>query len=71
MMRITQYPVGDKVEVEHLQRADEEGEASKEAGQHAADVTTSLLSLGWNRSLLGWKCDPDLPGLRDHFVFVF
>jgi hypothetical protein len=32
MMRITQYPVGDKVEVEHLQRADEEGEASKEAG---------------------------------------
>jgi hypothetical protein len=39
------------------------------ASQHAVDVSTSLRSLGWNRSLLGWKCDPDLPGLRDHFVF--
>ena len=36
------------------------------ATQHAVDVSTSFLSLGWNRSLLGWKCEPDFPGLRDH-----
>jgi hypothetical protein len=38
------------------------------ASQHAVDVRISFFSFGWNKSLLGWKCEPDFPGLLDHWT---
>lgn len=36
--------------------------------QQMVDVTTSFLSLGWNNSLYGLKCEPVFPGLLYHWI---
>jgi hypothetical protein len=38
------------------------------ASQDAVDVMMSFFSLGWNKSLLGLKCDPDFPGLLANYI---
>jgi hypothetical protein len=38
------------------------------ASHDAVDVIMSFFSLGWNKLLLGLKCDPDFPGLLANCV---
>jgi hypothetical protein len=38
------------------------------ASQDAVDVMMSFFSLGWNKSLLGLKCDPVFPGLLANYI---